>query len=131
MWRIAFRFLLALVVLLLVCAGTSFAQMKPGDRREAYGEARASVIESVLTTLYPGAQVQWDPALMVKIPGQQPRIVDVAVYVRGAAAGGAEGIASVEFEKKKEQFIFDAQGFRRTDSAVFPTVLLARCDQYS
>lgn len=99
--------------------------MKPGDVRKAYGEPRASVIESVLTTLYPGAEVVWDPSLTVRLPGEKPRIVDVPVYVRGSAAnGGLEGIATIELEKRKEQFIFEAQNFRRTDQPVFPTELI-------
>jgi hypothetical protein len=98
--------------------------MKPGDRRKAYGEARAGIIESVLPILYPGAQVQWEPQLMVQIPGDKPRTVEVPVYVRGVASGGLEGIATVELEGKKEAFIFDAQSFQRTDSPSFPTVLV-------
>jgi hypothetical protein len=114
-----------ILVLLLLAAEISFAQMKPGDRRKAYGEVRASVVESVLTTLYPGAAVQWDPALTVQLPGEKPRMVEVPVYVRGSVAtGGLEGIATVELEGKKEKFIFDAEGFQRTDSPVFPTILV-------
>lgn len=39
-----------------IVVGTAIGQTKPGDVRKAYGEARASVIESLLTTIYPGAQ---------------------------------------------------------------------------
>lgn len=113
------------LALLLALAGRTFAQMKPGDVRKSYGDARASVIESVLTTLYPGAEVIWDPSLRLRLPGQEPRMVDVPVYVRGSAAnGGLEGIASIELEKRKEQFIFEAQNFRRTDQPVFPTEMI-------
>jgi hypothetical protein len=44
-------FLLFLSLLLLTPGGS--AQMKPGDRRKAFGEPRASVIESLLAALYP------------------------------------------------------------------------------
>jgi hypothetical protein len=57
----AARFSWVALALLLTIAETSFAQMKPGDVRKAYGEARASVMESLLTTVYPGAEVVWDP----------------------------------------------------------------------
>jgi hypothetical protein len=67
------------LILSLVVAGISFAQRKPGDRRRAYGEARAGIIESVLAILYPGAQVQWEPQLMVQILGDKPRTVEVPV----------------------------------------------------
>jgi hypothetical protein len=117
------RFLRALLGVGLVLAGTSVGQMKRGDRRKAYGEARASVIESLLTTIYPGADVLWDPALMVKGPGMRPLMVEVPVYVRGSADGGMEGVATVEVEGRKEQFIFEAQSFQRTDRPVFPTEL--------
>ncbi|MGA3195029.1 MAG: hypothetical protein ABSD39_08480 [Terriglobales bacterium] len=109
--------------LLFTLAATCCAQMKPGDRRKAYGEARASVIESLLTTLYPGAVVQWDPALTVQVSGGTPRMVEVPVSVRGSATGGMEGVASIEFEGRRQQYIFEAQGFRRTDPPAFPTVL--------
>jgi len=108
----------------LVLAGMALAQMKPGDFRKAYGEARAGVIESVLTTLYPGAQVRWDPYLAVQMPGENPRMVEVPVYVRGAESGGVEGVATVDLEGKKEKFIFEAKAFQRDDHPVFSTVLL-------
>jgi hypothetical protein len=111
--------------LLLIVSSTSFAQMKPGDRRKAYGEARASVIESVLTTLYPGAEVQWDPQLMVLIPGQKPHSVEVPVFLKGSVShGGIEGVASVELDGIKKRFIFDAKDFHRTDQVAFPTLLV-------
>jgi hypothetical protein len=120
----AARFSWVALALLLTVAETSFAQMKPGDVRKAYGEARASVMESLLTTVYPCAEVVWDPALMLRLRGEKPRIVAVPVYVRGSAEnGGLEGIASIEFENKKEQFIFEAQNFRRTDRPDMPTEL--------
>ena len=66
--------------------------MKPGDRRKAYGEMRASVMESLLQTLYPGAVVQWDPALTVQIPGEKPRMVDVGgLHARQRRYGGTRG----------------------------------------
>ncbi len=99
--------------------------MKPGDRRKAYGEMRASVMESLLQTLYPGAVVQWDPALTVQIPGEKPRMVDVGVSMRGSAATGEpEGIASIEFEGLKQTFIFQAQSFQRSDRPNFLTELI-------
>jgi hypothetical protein len=81
-------------------------------------------MESLLTTVYPGAEVVWDPTLMLRLRGENPRIVAVPVYVRGSAEnGGLEGIATIELEKKKEQFIFEAQNFRRTDRPDMPTEL--------
>jgi hypothetical protein len=108
---------------LLIVAGTAVGQMKPGDVRKAYGEARASVMESLLTTIYPGAQVQWDPYLTVQLPGQKPRMVQVPVSVRGSVNGGLEGDGSIEFEGTKEKFIFEAENFRRSDRPDFPTEL--------
>lgn len=99
-------------VLVLIVAGTVFGQMRPGARRRAYGDTRASVIESLLTTFYPGAQVQWDPALMVQLPGASPHLVQVPVYIRGAATGGLEGVASIEWQKQKETFIYNAKHFK-------------------
>lgn len=61
---------------------------------------------------------------MLRVLGDTPRMVEVPVYVRGSAAnGGLEGIATIELEGKKEQYIFEAQGFRRADRPVFPTEL--------
>jgi hypothetical protein len=108
----------------LIVAAASVTQMKPGDRRKAYG-VRAPIMEAVLAALYPGSQVQWDPALTVQIPGQKPRSVDMGVSMRGnPATGGPDGVASVELDGAKEQFIFQAQSFQRTDSPVLPTLLV-------
>lgn len=117
--------LIVAIVVLLISYEIGVAQMKPGDRRKAYGEMRASVMESLLQTLYPGAVVQWDPALTVQIPGEKPRMVDVGVSMRGSAATGEpEGIASIEFEGLKQTFIFQAQSFQRSDRPNFLTELI-------
>lgn len=92
---------------------------------DAKPTARAPLTEAVLGALYPGAQVQWDPALTVQIPGQKPRVVEVPLYMRGdAVSRGIVGIASIEFDGAKEQFIFEAQSFQRTDNPILPTVLV-------
>lgn len=98
--------------------------MNPGDHRKAYGEPRASVMESLLTTVYPGAQVQWDPNLMVRMPGGGSQFVQVPVSLRGSASGGLEGVATVEWERAKETYIHDSQHFRRADRAHFSTQLI-------
>jgi hypothetical protein len=118
------RFSRVVMTIFLLVAGTTCAQMKPGDVRRAYGEARASVIESLLTTIYPGAEGLCDPALMVRMPGEQPRMVAVPVYVRDSAVGGGlEGVATIELEGKKQKSISEAQHFRRTDRPDFPAEL--------
>lgn len=119
------RFSGVVFALSLTVVGASFAQMKPGDVKKAYGEPRASVMESLLTTLYPGAEVTWDPSLMVRLPGENPRTVALPVYVRGNAAGdGLEGVGWVELDGAKERFIYEAQNFRRSDRREFPTELI-------
>lgn len=124
MRRMSLKFLLIALGVSLVGALAGLAQMKPGDRRKAYG-VRAPIMEAVLAALYPGAQVQWDPALTVQIPGQKPRMVEVPVSLQGdPVTRGIMGVASIEFDGAKEQFIFQAQSFRRTDNPVFPTVLI-------
>jgi hypothetical protein len=113
-----------LVFGLMLILSTTFAQMKPGDRRKAFGEARASVIESLLGILYPGAQLDWDSQLL-RIPGENPHLVEVPVYVRGSqASGGLEGVATVELDREKEGFIFQAKSFQRNDNPVFSTLLV-------
>jgi len=111
--------------MLLIVSAIACAQMHPGDRRKAYGNERASIIESLLTTLYPRAVVQWDPDLTVQFPGEKPRMVQVPVYVKGSATtGGLEGVATVEFEGLKERYIFEAKGFQRAAPQKFSTVLI-------
>jgi hypothetical protein len=119
-----FRFSFLIIVLSLNAVATGFAQMKPGDRRKAFGEVRASIMESILTAVYPGAKVQWEPDLMVQMPGDKARAVQVPVSVRGNMGGGLEGVATIEFEGSKERFISEAQNFQRSDSPGFSTVLV-------
>lgn len=117
------RAFLVLSGLLLLIPGGS-AQMKPGDRRKSYGETRASVIESLLATLYPGSELDWDSELL-RIPGENPHVFGVGVSVGGSRTnGGLEGVATVEFDGKKEVFISEAQNFQRSDNPVFPTLLV-------
>lgn len=109
----------------LTVVGAGFAQMKLGDVKKAYGEPRPSVMESLLTTLYPGAEVIWDPSLMVRLPGEKPRSVMVPAYVNQSfTGGGLEGVASAELDLAKKRFIFEAQNFRGTDRPVFLTELI-------
>jgi hypothetical protein len=118
------KFSILIAAASLVTAAASFAQMKPGDRRKAYGP-RAPIMEALLAALYPGSQLQWDPAITIEIPGQKPRSVDMGVSLRGnPATGGPDGIASIEFDGTKAQYIFQAQSFQRTDNPVLPTVLI-------
>lgn len=112
------------LAVLLVVGATSAAQMKPGDSRKAYGNDRAAVAESVLTNLYPGAEVRWDPTLTVLIPGQKPHTADVPVVVRGNEKGEMEGVASVELDGQKGKFIFEAKNFQPSDNPVFSTVIV-------
>jgi|SRR5580692_6111779 len=115
-------FLLFLSLLLLTPRGS--AQMKPGDRRKSYGETRASVIESLLATLYPGSELDWDSESQ-RIPGENPHVFEVGVSVGGSRTnGGLEGVATVEFDGKKEGFIYQAQNFQRTDKPVFLTLFV-------
>lgn len=115
-------FLLFLSLLLLTPGGS--AQMKPGDRRKSYGEPRASIVESLLTTLYPGSTLDWDSESL-RIPVENPHGFGVGVVAGGSKThGGLEGIATVEFDGKKEGFIFQAESFQRTDNPVFPTLLV-------
>ena len=87
-------------------------------------------MESLLTTVYPGAVVAWDPWLMVELPGEQPRIVAVPVSVRGSGVSGeVEGVATIELDKNNEQYIFEAESFRLTARKPFPTeVFVFRAD---
>jgi len=117
------RVFLVLSSLLLLTRGGS-AQMKPGDRRKSYGEPRASVIESLLATLYPGSEIDWDTETL-RIPGENPHVFGVGVAVTASQAnGGLEGIASVDFDGKKAVFISQARNFQRTDSPAFPTLMV-------
>lgn len=112
------------LALMLASLSTVSAQMKPGDIRKAYGEPRASIMESLLQTLYPGSVVQWDPYFMVQLPGESLRNLDLPVYVFASPTGGLQGVATIEFDKQKDRFIFEAQNFRRSDAPNFPTDLI-------
>jgi hypothetical protein len=112
-----------LPLILASCSAVS-AQMKPGDVRKAYGEQRASIMESLLQTLYPGAVVQWDPYFTVQLPGENLRQVALPVYVWASPTGGLQGVATIEFDGQKDRFIFGAQNFRRSEAPNLPTDLI-------
>src|ERR1700722_4345414 len=124
--RLSFAYRDCSIPFLILCFISSIAsaQMKPGDVRRSYGEPRASIMESLLQTLYPGSVVQWDTYFMVKLPGENFRNLALPVYVWPSPTGRLQGVATIEFDQQKDRFIYEAQNFRRSDAPNFSTDLI-------
>jgi len=105
----------------VLAPGAAPAQ-SPKAFREAVGNERATLAESLLAALAPGAEVKWTPTPFLHVAGAEDRPVDLAGFTyRKRPNGGLEGAAGVEIGSGKEQFIFNASRFRVTGGARFPT----------
>ena len=93
--------------------------------REAVGNERATIVESLLAALFPGAEARWAPNLVLHAAGGEDRSVDLAGFMyRKRPEGGWEGATGFELASGKEQYIFNASRFRATGAAHFPTAFV-------
>jgi hypothetical protein len=54
------------ILFLLLGPGLAHGQ-SPENHRSGFGELRATVVESLLSKIHPGARFQWDPDLRLEI----------------------------------------------------------------
>jgi hypothetical protein len=101
--------------------------VKPtNDRaRELYGEARASIVESVLLKLFPESTFQWSPRLVVHREGVPSVEVSLVRHLQRPILNGMTGVFSLELEKKfKEEYIDAIRSGQRVKKQPFSTELI-------
>jgi hypothetical protein len=90
--------------------------------REAVGEERATMVESLLGALVPGAKAKWSSHMAMRDAGGEERLVDFAGFTyRKRADGGSEGATGFDTGGQKEKYIFNASRFRTNGNAHFTT----------
>jgi hypothetical protein len=112
---------LSLLFLWILEGGGARAQA-PKVFREAAGNERTSILESLLAALFPGTEVRWAPNIVLHGAGGEDRPVEFAGFTyRGGADGGWEGATGYEVGSGKEEYIFSASRFRSAGDQQFPT----------
>jgi hypothetical protein len=109
----------------LSLAGGDATAQPPRTFREAVGNERATIVESLVVALFPGAEATWAPNIVLHRAGGEDRSVEFAGFTyRKRADGGFEGATGFEIGNDKEQYIFNASRFRTTGNACFPTAFV-------
>jgi len=93
--------------------------------RNSFPEPDATLRESLLLALFPGAQFIWSPELKVKVAGSEPRVVQFSGfnYLLGDD-GNFNGVTGLDLGKAKEDYISRSRNFRQSDSKSFPASLI-------
>jgi len=125
-------FVLSLTValgILFVLAPPLNAQA-PKTRREALGSQRATQMETLLQSLYPGATVEWEPELAVRLGSQAPIPIDVGDFKVNSQPDGSLTIATVvEAGTAKRDYIEKVKKFQVTSPQAFTsTIVVLRTD---
>lgn len=118
------RLCLGLSLLFLwVLEGGGVSAQAPKAFREAVGNERTAILESLLAALFPEAEVRWAaPKMVLHGAGGEDRPVEFAGFTyRGGADGGWEGATGYEVGSAKEEYIFNASRFRSAGGQQFPT----------
>lgn len=114
-------FVLSLLFLWVLEEGGVRAQA-PKAFREAVGNERTTILESLLAVLFPGTEVRWVPNVVLYGAGGEDRPVEFAGFTyRGRPDGGWEGATGYEVGSGKEEYIFYASRFRAAGGQQFPT----------
>src|SRR5277367_4763767 len=85
----------------------------PKSRRDAVGAKRAAQIETLLRGLYPGASVQWDPELAIRIGSENPLPIDVGDFKSNEQDDGSlTAVAVIEPGTTKQDYIEKMKKFQ-------------------
>jgi hypothetical protein len=114
--------LVAAIVVLVLGSGLTYGQ-SPQNHRSAFGELRATVMESLLSKIHPGARFQWDPDLRVEIDRKLREVTFPGFTLIATSDGRFEGATGVEFGRDKEELIYNAEHLRSVPSQKLPTDL--------
>jgi len=95
-------------------------------RRQAVGDQRAGQIEALLHALLPGAIVEWNPQLAIRVGSGPATRVDVGDFaVTRQPDGMSDGVALVELGSAKADYIAKLGRFQASNAETFTTTIVA------
>ncbi len=117
--------LLALIVALGISASAARSQ-EIKSRRDAVGPAIATLTETLLHSLFPGAAVQWDPVLAIREGSGPSEPVDLGDFTAHRLDDGSTGgVAMLEVGSAKADHIEKLKKFQVSDVGNFETTIVA------
>jgi hypothetical protein len=117
--------ILFVIVAIAVTASAGYAQAAK-SRRDAVGPAIATLTETLLHNLFPGATLQWDPVLTIRVGNGPSEPVDLGDFTAHRLDDGSTGgVAMLEVGSAKATHIQKLKKFQSADGAHFDTTLVA------
>jgi hypothetical protein len=115
----------ALIVAFGISASAVYSQ-EIKSRRDAVGPAIATLTETLLYSLFPGAKVQWDPVLTIREGSGPSEPVDLGDFTAHRLDDGSTGgVAMLEVGSAKAEHIQKLKKFQSADGAHFETTIVA------
>lgn len=111
--------------LLLSLACEVFGQTRTKSHRDSFGDVRATIMETLLLSVYHGAQFRWAPDLELQLPKESFNPAHFPGFTFNVAPDGSlYGASGFELGSEKEQAIFESKQFRRKPAREFGAALL-------
>lgn len=96
--------------ILFLLGGVQVSSQTRRSHREAFGEPRASIMESLLASLYPTGQFNWNPQLTIAVDGGAPQVVHFPGFdFKPTVDGNVDGATGIEIGDEKQEFIFKSK----------------------
>ena len=107
-------------------ASRVFGQHAAGrSYRDAFGEPRASLMESLLAIVYPNVAIKWGPTLMIELsPGKAQRVQFPGFVFKPLGNTSLIGATGIEVGDEKAKLVFQSSHFQQTSSGQFPSLLV-------
>lgn len=117
--------LCGIFVAIAASASASYSQ-EIKSRRDAVGPAIATLTETLLHSLFPGAKVQWDPVLTIRVGSGPSEPVDLGDFTAHRLDDGSTGgVAMLEVGSAKAEHIQRLKKFQWSDGSHFETTIVA------
>ena len=118
-------FIFACIIPFASCAGTIAPAAQEPSNREAFGSLRATIMESLLRSVFPGSQFKWEPDLDVQDDkGNFVHAEFPALTIQPQTDGSILGASGIELAGEKEKIIFEARRFRSFPTRNLPTTVV-------
>jgi hypothetical protein len=110
-------------VIALVCVRTM--PQTGASWRNGFGEPTATIMESLLKALFPGAQFSWSPELTVQVAGNGPQLAKFSGFnIVPADDGNLNGATGLDLGDDKDDYIFKSATHHQGESRNFPLDLI-------